>query len=121
VHNHNGAIFEGLHLVFSFEVHKSIINQTSTKNCYLSGGFVTKIEKMMTEDRSRDTGASEDAYQTYPDISFAMGSGFRVKQGIIYKRCPSLPILWQERYFVLKSDGILYYYISVSFLCLFLT
>lgn len=69
---------------------------------------------MMVEDRG--TGVSLDVYQAYPDISFcgpAAGSGFRVKQGIMHKQCPSLPFFWQERYFVLKSDGNLYYYLSV--------
>lgn len=43
-------------------------------------------------------------------------TGYKVKQGTMQKQCPSMPLLWQERYFVLTSDNAIYYYLDVSFL-----
>lgn len=40
---------------------------------------------------------------------------FLVKEGIGSKQCPTLTLLWQERYFVLKKDGTIYYYHNVSY------
>jgi hypothetical protein len=41
--------------------------------------------------------------------SFAM---FRCFAGYMKKMCPSMPFIWQTRYFVLKQDGSIYYYVS---------
>jgi hypothetical protein len=40
--------------------------------------------------------------------------GRYVIDGSFWKLCPSFPVIWQMRYFVLKPDGSIYYYYNVS-------
>lgn len=42
------------------------------------------------------------------------GSGYRIKHGTMLKQSPSIPYWWQERFFVLKSNATICYYLNVQ-------
>lgn len=66
---------------------------------------------------NRGVPPSVDMTNIYPSTSFSRnisGNKFIVKHAIVAKQCPSMPLLWQDRFFVLKTDGSMYYYLNVS-------
>ncbi len=87
---------------------------------YASDGYVANpaedavVKKTMAKD-SNDYLINSDpsVSKIYPEMSFCRSDRLKVKQGIIMKQCPSMPVLWQERFFVLKADASIHYFVNV--------
>mmetsp|Transcript_5349 Transcript_5349/g.8749 ORF Transcript_5349/g.8749 Transcript_5349/m.8749 type:complete len:267 (+) Transcript_5349:65-865(+) len=63
--------------------------------------------------QQRPSSASVAFDSVYPRDSIQLpdsrGGGV-VKEGQIWKQCPTMPLVWQERYFVMRKDGSIHYF-----------